>query len=163
MKKMGFILALALLLCGCAAADTFETVGDEYIQSVMQQEKQVALTVEEGALILQGDTGTMYLCQGYEVTVEVLSAGNLNSTFQSLTGFGVDDLTVVETAAADAARYECVWTAAGEEGDVVGRAVILDDGCYHYCVTVTADADEAASLQETWKAIFDSIVITPTA
>lgn len=156
MKKFCLFLLLPLLLCGCGTQETFETVDDEHVESVMQEQKTVLLTVEEDALTLQGDTGTIYLCDGYDLTVEIMDAGNLSGTFQNITGFGMDDLTVMETSSAEAARYECVWSAAGEGGDMVGRAVILDDGVYHYCVTVLADAEDALALQETWKEIFDS-------
>lgn len=156
MKKCCLILMAALLLSGCAAAETFETLGDIDMSPVLREERSVLLTVPQEAQILQGDTGTIYLCDGYEVTVEVLSGGDLNGTLQNLTGFGTDDLTVIETAAADVGRYECVWTAAGEGGDVVGRVVVLDDGAYHYCVTVQSGAEDALSLQETWQEIFDS-------
>ena len=159
MRKCLLILILCGLLCGCSARETFETVEDEYVQSAMQPQKDILLEVDGDAVALQGDQGTIYLCDGYEVTVEVLSAGNLDGTVQTLTGFSMDALTVVETAAVDAARYECVWSSAGEEGDMVGRAVILDDGCFHYCVTVLADAGDAYSLQDTWQAIFDSFSI----
>ena len=159
MKKCCLILVCALLLCGCSSADTFETVADDYAQSVMLEERTVILDVDEDAMVLQGDTGTIYLCDGYEVTVEILSAGNLGGTFQSLTGFGVDDLTVIQTAASDAARYECVWSAVGEGGDVVGHAVVLDDGLHHYCVTAVAAAEDAAALQETWNELFRSFTL----
>lgn len=156
MKKCCLFLLCGVLLCGCGAQETFETVDDEYVQSVMQEQREVLLTVEDDAVVLQGDTGCVYLCDGYEVTVEILSAGNLSGTFQTLTGFGTDDLTVIETVGSGVARYECVWAAAGEGGDMVGRAVILDDGIYHYCVTVLADADDAPALQKTTEEIFDS-------
>lgn len=160
MKKCCLILVLSLFLCGCGAAETMETVGDDYVQSVMQSAKNILLTVDDEATVFQGETGTIYLCDGYEVTVEILSAGNLNGTFQTLTGFGADELTVIETAASQLSRYECVWSAAGEAGDVVGRAVILDDGLYHYCVTVLADADDAQALKNTWEEIFDSFMLS---
>lgn len=156
MKKCCLILFCALLLCGCHSAQTFETVADDDAQPVMQEARSIILTVDEDATVLQGDTGTIYLCDGYEVTVEILSAGNLSGTFESLTGFGVDDLTVIQTAASEAARYECVWSAAGEGGDVVGHAVVLDDGLHHYCVTAVAPSEDAAALQETWNELFRS-------
>lgn len=158
MKKCCLILIAVLMLSGCGAQETLETVADEYVQSVAAEQRGILLTIPEeaGAQMLQSETGTLYLCDGYEVTVQIMCAGNLSGTFQSITGFGVDDLTVLETAAADAARYECVWAAAGESGDMVGRAVVLDDGVYHYCVTVMADAGDAYALQETWQAVFDS-------
>lgn len=157
MKKWIFILLMVPLLCGCSAGETFETVGDLYAEPVMQEQRDIFVAVPENAVAIQGDTGTIYLCDGYEVTVEILSAGNVSGTFQTLTGFGIDDLTVMETAASDTARYECVWASAGEDGDLVGRAVILDDGIHHYCVTVLADADAAYALQQTVEAILDSV------
>lgn len=159
MKKCCLILVFVLLLSGCSTAETFETIADDHVEAVMKEERSIMLTVEEDAMVLQGEAGTMYLCDGYEVTVEILAAGNLSGTFRSLTGFGTDGLTVIETAATDVTRYECVWSAAGENGDMVGRAVVLDDGIYHYCLTVLADAEDAHALQETWKEIFDSFCL----
>lgn len=156
MKKAVSIVLCGLLLCGCSASETFETLGDEYVQSAAQQQKTVLLTVEEGAVTLSNETGTIYLCDGYQVTVEVFSAGNLSGTLETLTGFGADDLTVMETAASGLARYECVWVAAGEGGDQVGRAVVLDDGIYHYCVTFSASAEDAPALQLTWQQILST-------
>lgn len=154
MKKFCLILVLSLLLCGCGAEQTMETIADDHLQSVMQEQREVILQLDEAAIALQGETGTLYLCDGYEVSVEVYAAGNLNATFQSITGFECDELTVLETAASGAARYECVWTAAGEEGDVVCRAAVLDDGINHYCLTATAAAEDAQALQQTWEMIF---------
>lgn len=159
MKKVVIIALCALLLCGCSTAETFETVGDEYVQSAIQQQKTVSLTVEEGAVAIHGDTGTIYLCDGYEMTVEICAAGNLSATFEMLTGFGTGDLTVIETSASELTRYECVWASAGEGGDQVGRTVVLDDGVYHYCITFTASAEDAAALQLTWQQILNSVNI----
>ena len=159
MKKCCWILAIALLLCGCGVAETFETVDDAVIQPVMQAQKKICLSMEEADVILEGETGAVYLCDGYEVAVEVLSAGNLTATFQALTGFAPEELTVMETAVTDAARYESVWTAASEEGVLVCRTVILDDGAYHYCITFSAAAEDAQELQDTWRTIAASFQI----
>ena len=50
MKKAVSIALCAVLLCGCSASETFETVDDEYVQSVIQQQKAVSLTLEPGAV-----------------------------------------------------------------------------------------------------------------
>ena len=52
--------------------------------------------------------------------------------------------------------YECVWTSAGEGGFQTARAKILDDGVWHYCLTVFAPAENVSSLQADWQSIFDS-------
>lgn len=160
MKKLVWMLLLALMLSGCAPAETFETLGDVDMAPVIRQERSLELALPEGAEVIQGAEGTLYLCDGYSLTVEVRSAGDLGSTMRNLTGFGTDALTVIETAAGDASRYECVWTAAGEGGDTVGRAMVLDDGAYHYCVTIQYSAGDASRMQEVWKEITDSVALS---
>ena len=155
MKKLSVLLLLCLLFTGCAAAETFETVADVYGEQNIPEPRQVMISIPENAQVVSGEQGMLYLCDGYEITVETLSGGDINETLRQLTGFGSSDLTVMETAQMGQNRYECVWTAAGEGGDMVGRAAVLDDGCYHYCVTVTGAADDA-SLQETFRTILAS-------
>lgn len=159
MRKICCILVLVLLLSGCAAEETFETLGDVDMAPVVQQARQLQVTIPETAEILQGSSGTLYLCDGYTLTVEVLSAGNISGTMQTLTGFGTDDLTVIETAAGGYSRYECVWTAAGEGGDTLGRVMVLDDGAFHYCVAMHYSAEDASGMQEVWKEIADSVTL----
>lgn len=158
MKKIVIILALTLLLSGCNAAPTFETLGNVYPGPQTPQPREISLTVPEDAAaqVIQSDSGRLYLCDGYEITLQTLAAGDLNQTLQALTGFGSGALTVMETGLTENARYECVWTSAGEGGDAVGRAVILDDGNYHYCVTVMAPAEDASRLQDTWRSLLAS-------
>ena len=147
-----------LFLSGCAAVETFETITDVYGEQQVLPPRQVLLEIpqEAAAQAIKDDDGTLYLCDGYEITLQTMPAGDLNQTMRSLTGFDSDALTMIETGLTEAARYECVWTAAGEGGDMIGRAVILDDGAYHYCVTVMASAKEANALRETWHSLLNS-------
>lgn len=160
MKKCCLLVSVLFLLTGCSSAETFETVADEYVQSVMRQEMTVSVAVEPGTEAIEGASGTIYLCDGYEVTVEVMQSGNLSATLREVTGYTADQLTVIETAAGSMKRYECAFSSAGEGGDLVGRTVILDDGVCHYCVTVAAPADDAQALMPAWNAIFDSITLS---
>lgn len=160
MKKCCLILLSALILSGCGAADTFETLGDIDMTPAVQEERNLHIDILDDAETIQGETGTIYLCEGYVVTVEILNGGNINRTFQILTGHECDDLTVIETSVNEVNRYECVWTAAGEGGDAVSRAVVMDDGNYHYCVTVSAGAGDAIVLQEKWRQILNSFQLT---
>lgn len=159
MKKWWLVLALCILLYGCGTKETFETVDDADAQPVVQQKKEILLTVEEDAVILESDTGVMYLCDGYEVSAQIVSAGNLSGTLRDLTGFGAESMTVIETAASGMDRYEGVWTSAGEGGDMVGRVVVIDDGVWHYCVTISCPAEDAPALQQTWQKILSSVAI----
>lgn len=157
MKKACFLLIFVLLLTGCQAAPTFETMQDVYAPQPQSAPRRIALDLPEDVQTIAGDNGNLYLCDGYDVTVETLSAGDLNHTVQTLTGFAPDALTMLQTAVSGTRRYGCVWTAAGESGDTVGRAVVLDDGQYHYCVTVMSQADTAGELADVWQALLSSV------
>ncbi len=161
MKRLWMILAAVTLLCGCGARETFETVGDVYAEEPLpiQQEVVYKLPEDDAAQAVQSEYGQLYFCDGYEITMQTMSSGNLDKTLRELTGFGANELTVIETGLTEAARYDCVWTAAGEGGDMVGRCVILDDGAYHYCMTAMASEEKAPSLRQAWQELFDSFIL----
>ena len=161
MKRLWIIAALMMMLCGCAPVVDFETMKDVYAPQKLTDPAQIFLTLPADAAspVMESENGKLYFCDGYEIMVQTMSAGDLNRTLQSLTGYTKDSLTVIETVNDQIRRYECVWTAAGEAGDQVGRAVIMDDGSYHYCVSVMAHALESGSLQETWQELFTSVKI----
>ncbi|MBQ2892518.1 MAG: hypothetical protein IJE24_00120 [Oscillospiraceae bacterium] len=157
MKKLCLILICVLFLTGCQAAPTFETVDDVYAPGQQSTARQIRLDLPENVQAIVGDNGRLYLCDGYDITVETFASGDLNSTIELLTGFAPDALTMLQTASSDGRRYECAWTAAGENGDTVGRAVVLDDGQYHYCVTVMSGANAAGELSATWQELLNSV------
>lgn len=160
MKRVLLVLCLVVILSGCGATETFETISDDLLQPVMGQMRQVVISLPKSATVSvmnETDDGKLYLCDGYVLTVQTLDGGDLNRTAQTLSGFTMDQLGMVETAISDGKRYDWVWTAAGEGGDHIGRAAVLDDGDYHYCVTVMADAKSAGHLEDQWNGIFSSL------
>ena len=159
MKKLIFALSFLLLLTGCAAQETFETVSDQNMQPVMATLQQLTLMLPEEAAapaMESPEQGKLYLCDGYTLTVQTMVSGDLDQTLQHLTGFTRDQLTVMETEQADVRRIQCVWTAAGEGGDCVGRALVLDDGNYHYVLSATVPAEKIEEYQEIWNGIFET-------
>ena len=137
MKKLWILLALASLLCGCTSEETLETISDDIVQPVMAQPGEISVRLPDNA-------------------VETVSGGDLSATIQRISGYTPDNLTVMETAQDGAKRYDFVWASAGENGDQLGRAVILDDGNYHYCLSVLRDADTTEKSQIVWRDVFDS-------
>ena len=158
MRMIGLVVILCLLMTGCAAAPVFEEVADVFDRNQLLEPRATRVSLPEEAAVqtVSGDNGTLYLCDGYEVTRQVLKGGNLDGTLRELTGYSEERLTVLATDMSEAKRYSCVWTSAGESGDAVGRAVILDDGCYHYCLTVMAPAETAGRMQVIWNQILSS-------
>lgn len=143
MKKVWVICFASLFLTGCTAADTWETVADEPDAVVMAVPAEVSLELPDRAAspVLSSDTQKVYLCEDYEIILENHTAGDLSGTVRSLTGFEREALTVIKTSQETADRYEFVWACAGEKGERLGRAVILDDGQYHYCLSVLRDLE----------------------
>ena len=86
--------------------------------------------------------------------VQTLSGGDLDATIRSLTGFDREDITVLQSQS-DPKRWEFAWASAGEGGERLGRGVVLDDGNYHYCLTVLQDADDD-DCQIIWSQVFNS-------
>lgn len=156
------IAILALVLCGCKTADTFETISDEPVQAVMAQPGNItiALPGEAAMPAVESEQGRIYVCEDYEIAVQTMEAGDLNKTIESICGYSRDALTVMETEDNGVKRYEFVWVSAGERGDRLGRAVVLDDGSYHYCLSALHDADTAEKSQISWRDVFSSFALT---
>ena len=155
MKRWLCCLLPVLLLCGCGAEETLETVADEWMVPAMAQPREVALRLPEDLAmpVLEEADRRMYLGEDYEIMVETMESGSLDAALRSLTGYTGERLTVIRTRQNDADRYDFVWTAAGEQGERLGRGVILDDGDYHYCLSVLRDADEKIVV---WQDVFSS-------
>lgn len=164
MKKCWIMaVALALLLGACAREEeTFETVADDYIAPAMAAQRQIVVELPDNALApaLESDNAQVYMSDEYQLIVETFAAGDLNATFRELTGFDKDALTVLQTQQDDASRYDFVWACAGETGEQLGRGVILDDGNYHYCMSVLRDAADTENTQIVWRNVFESFALS---
>ena len=166
MKKCWILIAAVLLLAGCSAQGELETLTDVYGEQTLLPAKQIVLELPNEVAVpaMQSEeTGTLYLCDDYTVIVQTTEAGDLQATLKEATGFAKEQLALIETVRSGLACYECAWSAAGETEQQVGRAMVLDDGSYHYVVTVMADASRAGALQTTWQDLFDSMRLTGTA
>lgn len=155
-----FAAIVLLLLSGCAI-QTFETVEDpDYVEAMVKPGKLLMDLPEDTVLpAMQSASGMLYFCEDYEISVETVPSGNLSRTMQTLTGFDKAALQPIRTEKDGVDCYECVWTFAGEGGDHVGRLVILDDGSYHYCVSVTSLATYAGTHAQAWNELFQSVTL----
>lgn len=159
MKKLWVIPILALLLAGCGGEKTLETVNDTVDAPVVATMQQVLVQLPEelSSPVLQSEkTGTLYLCDDYSVTLQTVSAGDLNATIRNATGLNREDLQIMQTEENGIKRYRWVWATGGENGVQVGRGCILDDGNYHYVLTALADEEATTQVQSAWKEIFGS-------
>ena len=157
MKRICACLLILLLLTGCKSNTVFETVSDD-VQYVLAQPGQIKLQLPPEAAVTTVSDGMgnrIYLCDGYSVAVQTFSAGDLEETLRSVTGFSRDALTLLQTKQGTLDRYECAWSCVGEQ-EQVGRAVILSDGLYHYAVSILADT---GTDQAGWQKVLQSIEV----
>lgn len=161
-KCVLWMSVLAMLLTGCAAETVMETVADEQAVPVMAQMREICLQLPEEAAspAVESDSGRLYICENYEISVQILDGGDLDRTMLELSGYDRDALTVMTTRQDNLNCYEFVWACAGEQGDQVGRAMVLDDGNYHYCVSVLGEAEAAAENRVFWEDMFGSFTLS---
>lgn len=162
MKKVVLFLLMGLLLAGCAAEKTFETLSDSIpVLPVAEPQQFVVQMPDEAATpTFQNENGgELYVCTGYTISKQVLESGDLEKTVNALTGKSADELQIMESKQDAFDRYDFVWTAAGEDGLQLGRACILDDGNYHYALSTLAEETRAGELRETFFDMFASCTL----
>lgn len=161
MKTIAPALLALLLLAGCAAEQTFETVADVWAQPELPEPGSicVALPGETALPVIESDGGRIYLCDDYEVYLQTVEGGDLSGTIQTMCGYSPEELTVLTTQQGGMDRYEFVWASAGETGDWLGRGVVIDDGTYHYTMAVLRDAASIETSQVVWDGVFSSFRI----
>lgn len=164
MKRLWIVGFLCLLLAGCAGQETMETVSDDIAEPVMAKPRKITVELPDNAVapVLDSDSEQLYFSEEYQILVETLSSGDLDATVRTLSGCDREKLTLMETAQDGVTRYDFVWASAGEEGDLLGRGVILDDGHYHYCLSVLRPADTTQTSQIIWRDVFSSFGLEGT-
>ncbi len=155
MKVWISVLVLAALLTGCSSP-VYETMGNVvHVGQQTRLPRTVLLEIPRDAAVLTASgTDLLYTCEGYTMSMQVLPAGDLAATVRSLSGFAPERLTILESRCGDHTRHDWVWVSAGEGGDVLCRAAVLDDGNYHYCLTVAGEDSATAQLSEAWNQLF---------
>ncbi len=165
MKKLIILGLMVFMLSGCREQTVFETVDDAYVQSVHVSAKQIVVELPQNAAVQvmeNTDGEQVYLCDGYTVTLQTLPGGDMARTLKTVTGYAPDRLQPIRTQDGQFKKVQCVWSCAGEGGDQLGRCAVLDDGSFHYVVSVMADAFRAGQLQQVWQELFDSFTILGT-
>lgn len=158
MRRWLWIGLAMLMLCGCGAEETYETVMDVWEEQEPPAPRAISVILPGEAALpaMETDNGRAYISTDYEVYIQTMPGGDLGATMEAMSGFSQEALTVLSTTQADAQRYEFVWASAGEEGDYLGRGVILDDGNYHYTMSVLRNAQAVQNSSVVWDQVFST-------
>lgn len=147
MKKLILVVLSAMLLCGCGREElpVFETVGQGAYEPVSKPEPgRISILIPEQAAsetMTDGSGGQLYTWDGNILQLLTMEGGSLERTVASITGFSPSELTVMQYAKGDLTYYQTVWSTADEQGIMLGRALIADDGNYHYCLSLLSPED----------------------
>lgn len=157
MRWIGIVVA-AILLCGCATQIEYETVTDVWQEQELPPSKAVCVDLPGEAVlpVMESDGVRAYLCDDYEIYIQTMPGGDIAATVEAMSGISEDNLTILHTQQQNDDRYEFVWAAAGEQGDCLGRGIVLDDGNYHYTMTVLRSAETAQAASVIWDGVFAS-------
>ena len=166
MKKCIVWLLAAMLLSGCGAEPVYETIGDVCGNTEpVTAPGTMEIAVPEGAQMQTSDTDsvdTYYTIGDWEVWTQILESGDIHATLETITGMDSEALTVVCYEVDGMDCHETTWTSTGEDGILVGRVAVLDDGKHHYCLALTVPQNQAGDLAENFGQLLDSVTITGT-
>ena len=159
MKKLVMVILMLTLLAGCGSVD-YELTQDVYATQPLPQPAQLLVSLPPDAVQMESEeAGSLWLCDGYTAAITTMEAGDLNATLQAVTGYEKAQLEVLTWEESGLSCSQCTWVSAGEGGDQVARTVILDDGNYHYTLTLQTDAENAGALRQTWQQMLSTVTL----
>ena len=156
--KIWIGIVLAVMLAGCGSAPVMETVADELVEPAQAPMARIYVELPDEAALpaMEGSESRLYLCEDHEILIQTLDGGDLEETLHTLTGYGSDKLTLIQTRQEGNLRYDLVWVSTGEAGEMLGRGVVIDDGNYHYAMTVLRPAADTENTQIVCRRVFES-------
>ncbi len=166
MKKLLLFSLCALLLAGCAAEPTWETV-DDTLESVAQTSAigeepfQIIFSVPMDAVLetfSQTDTRTVYTqADGdYEIEALVLPTSDIDEVIAELTGFSPDVVETIQTKRFEMPEYRFVWYSESDEGGYLRRADVLTDTEYSYALIFSAREETGTTYHACMNEVLDS-------
>ena len=158
MKKWILLAMAAVLHTGCGTAPVMETVADTIEEQPLPEPRAISVSLpgETAMPAMESDGARIYMSADYDICIQTLPGGDLAGTIAAVSGFSGEDMTVMTTQDTGCLRHEFVWASAGEGADLLGRGVILDDGAYHYVMTVLRPAEKAYASPVVWDGVFSS-------
>lgn len=159
MKKLGFVLMMALLLAGCGrqAQETMEYVqdtaeaGNAYVISIDAPEDAVCEAFGDGDLLYTAADGT------YTIIAEELAADSLEEAVRQVSGFSPDALEIVALDGDGVGEYHFAWASCSEEGETVSRCALYAGGGHYYAVTMTQASGLGGTYDAVAEAVFSSV------
>lgn len=162
MKK--WMIAFAVLLAGCSAQPVYETIGNacEGVSDSEPMTIQMWLPQEAALEASSPDGESRYTWGDWEIWTQVCSGGDLEETLKTMSGMDRQYLTVMSRKMGEYTCHETVWSATREDGAMLCRGAVVDDGIHHYCIGLMAAEEESAEAKEVFDQILESVSLIGT-
>ncbi len=167
LKKWCWAVLLGLLLTGCQAQPAWETVDDEMTAEVIQVTQppyRMTFGVPDEAVLeafASDEYRQVYFQEDgdYEIVSEAMTAGSIEDVVKEISGFSMDEMTVMKTERGALPEYQFTWYSNSDNGGVISRASVLGDGNYYYTLVFSVQEDCGKEYEKTAKEVFSSFGI----
>ena len=88
-----------------------------------------------------------------------ITAPNLDEALRAVSGFGADELEVLETRRFGLPEYRFAWASASDEGNYVSQASLVEDGSYYYALIFSVREEMGSAYEGCAEAVFSSFGI----
>lgn len=155
------LLLVFIMFGGCQKGEDLEVIADDWKETLVQEPAHVQFNVPDDVSleVMSGNDWKVYQGDYYQILVQHYPSGDLDRTLKDICGYTKEDLTVIEITGEDIDKYLFGWSAVSEEGELVGRCAVLDDGRFHYCLSVLVNAEKSGELRGIIDSVFASYSI----
>ena len=153
MKKGLVLLLVLLVLSGCSAPvwETVEDIAPAVPTASMENETYtIEIGVPSSMKLLEAKDGWHIFSTDhgeFEVETRTFLASGVADAVKTLSGYSMEQLTVLETERFDLPEYQFVWLTQTEQGTRLCRADLVVDGMECYAV-VCSTMETAGDLYE---------------
>ncbi len=166
MRKIGvflLLLSLGALLCACRAEPDWETVDDPAVPvmgTAAAAPYIITYSVPDDTTMepLSAKNRGLYVSENgdYEILSDVVTAATLDDALRQISGFGEDELEIVETTRFGLPEYRFAWSSVSDEGEYVSEASLIEDGEYYYALVFSVRQGLGRQYDECAAAVFAS-------
>ncbi len=144
LRILAAALGVAALCSGCAgvpAAGSWETVDDTAAVAAsgpVEEPYVITFGIPEDVVLEPVTDGgrSLYVQKDgdYEIVSDVFTAASRDEAIRRLTGFGADELEILETERFGLPEYRFAWASTTDEGAYVSQAALVEDTDYYYAL-----------------------------
>ena len=156
------VVCLVVLLCSCSAQVQWETVDDEAIavSSVEEEPYVITFGVPEDVNLdpISNGNSSLYVQKDgeYEIFSDTFTASSLDEALRTVSGFGAEELDVVETQRFGLPEYRFAWASSSDEGEYLSQASLVEDGSQYYTLIFSVREDAGREYDGCAEAVFSS-------